>query len=553
MLLESDAISEPSPEREPPGTPGQPRYSRRQTVINAATSWADMICQGLVGLVTVPLLLTALTREGFGLLCVLNIIVVYAGYSDIGIRSGVGRDLTEYIVRKDGERFTRLMTTSCLILSIIAIVLSVVLFLFAEQLARLLGVPNTLVPVATNLIPVYCGVYLVTGLLTPVFASVVMAFNRFDLVNVTRTFSVIIPPLTTLPWISESDVSIYWWCGAACIGQLSCLSMTAAIAFYLSRHLLRFPQLLATQDFWRTMKFGLRVFGIQLSSMLGSQSDLLVISGLKGSSLLAVYNPAARVAALTRPFVAVLANTLCPTATAFHSSQDRERLRLMLVNGTRYQMLLGVLVFTILVTSAHSFCVLWIGPSLGDDCNIVAKLLIVMACVDLFEYAAGTQWPVLMGMRQVDFLLATQVPFTALNIALTVIFVGFTPLGIYGAVLATGIASGIRRPLVCIHVARTCGMSGREYFVLSYAIPLSVGVFLVGVGLAAQFLIPQISWPRLMLHICILAGAWTACILAVGLSSDERRFAIASAASLVGCWGETIEMLLAKLRRTLKA
>jgi len=69
-----------------------PRFSRRQTILNAPTSWADMICQRVMGLLVVPLFIERLGKDGFGLVCLLNVIIIYSSSADLGIRSAIGRD-----------------------------------------------------------------------------------------------------------------------------------------------------------------------------------------------------------------------------------------------------------------------------------------------------------------------------------------------------------------------------------------------------------------------------------------------------------------------------
>jgi O-antigen/teichoic acid export membrane protein len=495
--------------------------SRRQTLVNTLSSWAEMVAQGIVGLVTVPFLLTSLTEAGFGALCVLNLIIVYASYIDIGIRSGIGRDLTEAAVRNDPGRFTSLVVTSCAINTALALVGMCLMYVIAEPLVALLGVPAAVAPNTAALLPWYCGTLLLVALIQPIFSAALNSFNRYEITHLLRLGTSLIPPVVAIPRLESSGRPLLVWCSVTAVSQLALLCLTAIAAVYVCQRLLIAPVAFRTgvRD---TMNFGFRIFATQFSSMLGSQSDTWAISAFKGSTELALYNPASRVASLARPFVAVLANTLQSSATARFTNADCGQLAKLLLIGTRYQMLLGGLAFASLATCSFDFCRLWLGGSLGDKYITVACLLIAMACVDVLEYAAGTQWPVLVGMRQVDYLLKTQIPFTVLNIALTIGFVAYSPLGMYGALLATAIANGIRRPLICIHAAGACGITAQKYFLESYLRPIVVGGVTTAFGVALAITVESSTWLHLFNRVLVLAGAWALSALLIGLTRDER-------------------------------
>lgn len=526
-------------------------HSRRQTLWNAASSWADMICQGLIGLVTVPFLLASLRQDGFGAFCVLNMIIVYGSYIDVGIRSGIGRDLTESVVHNDGKQFTSLLASACIINTGLALCGFCTLYFLSEPLVRLLGVPVAQIPTASAILPWYCGTSLFVALITPIFSAVITAFNRYDIGNVLRTATSLIPPFVALPILSSSNSPLFVWCAVTCGSQLAFLGCTAFAAISLCRRLVDPSAAVLSLEFWNTVRFGLNIFATQFCSMLGSQSDTWAISAFKGASELAFYNPASRVAALSRPFVAVLANTLQTTATARYVTGDHNPLSQLLLRGTRYQMLLGSLVFACLVSCSFDFCRLWVGKSLGTKYTVVASLLIAMACVDLLEYAAGTQWPVLVGMRQVNYLLTTQIPFTALNIVLTIVLVAYSPLGAYGAILATAVANALRRPLICVYAAHACGLSARQYFRQSYLGPLLVGFCTTALGFLLAMATPSSNWCHLAGRVVAIGCAWAIFVALIGLTSEERLWLRQHGLVVVSASGHRAQIFCARVWQAL--
>ena len=158
----------------------------------------------------------------------------------------------------------------------------------------------------------------------------------------------------------------------------------------------------------------------------------------------------------------------------------------------------------------------------GIEATRIGGILILIALIDLLEYAAGTQWPVLIGQRDIDFLFRIQVPLTAVNIALSMLLVGFTDTGITGVLIATLVVAAIRRPLVLWHTATRCNVRIPAYLSFSYVPALVVmTLLLLLVGVLHAF-IPSHSWVWLTVHAVLLATAWLPLTLVFGMTAEER-------------------------------
>ena len=497
--------------------------SRIQTILNAATSWADMICQGVMGLLLVPLYVAHLGKDGFGLVCLLNVIVIYSSFADLGIRGALGRDLSALVAQGDNRGFSRLLMTAAMLLTAIAGTLTFGFYVFRDPLARALQIPADLTPKAVELIPAYCGGMVIIGFLTPVFASALSAINRFDLVNVIRGALTLVGNLLLLFLLPAGSQAMDWWCGIVLVTQAAILAVTFCAFVHYCYPLISFVQLNSFAPLLSLMHFGGKVFGLTFAGMLGTQTDPLVLSAHMGPGAVAIYNPATRISAMIRPMVMVLSQILYPVTTFHYASNDTDRMRTVLLKGTRYTMLLGALATVGVIALAKPFCTLWLGNSMGAEANRVGELLVIIALIDLLEYAAGTQWPVLLGQRQIDFLFLIQWPSTLANIALSIFLVGFTPLGITGVLSATLLVSAIRRPMVLWHAASRCNVSVRTYLGFSYAPAAVVMTVLAVIAAALRTFLPADSWGLVALHSVLLATTWLVLTIAFGLTPDDRE------------------------------
>ncbi|MEI8226796.1 MAG: oligosaccharide flippase family protein [Planctomycetota bacterium] len=522
MLLHSEAISEPTPGPLPPGTAGSLRYSRRQTVVNAATSWADMICQGVLGVLLVPLLIDRLGKDGFGVVCLLNVIIIYTSFADLGVRGAIGRDLSERVARNDARGFTSLLTMSVLLLLSVSGVLSLGLFIFRGSLVRLLEVPPSLEAAATSLIPFYCGGMLTLGFITPIFSSATAALNRFDVVNVIRMLITLAGNIILLFFLPHGPQAIYVWCFVLVATQLALFLVTLLSFVRICRPYLTSFSLPSFESMLSLVSFGGKVFGLTFFSMMGTQADPVILSAFMGPGAISIYNPAVRISAMVRPMVMVLAQTLCPMATSHHATNNTEQMQALLLKGTRYTMLFGALATVGVMSLAKPFCQLWLGGVLGEDALRVASILMLVAMVDFVDYAAGTQWPVLVGTRKIDFLLATTVPFTVVNLVLSIVLVGYAGVGISGVIIATLITSLLRRPLVIWHTASQCGVPLSTYITYSYVPALGITIVLAVIGVLVNASQPIRGWPTLMIHAGVLAVAWSPMAILFGIPKEDR-------------------------------
>jgi O-antigen/teichoic acid export membrane protein len=101
--------------------------------------------------------------------------------------------------------------------------------------------------------------------------------------------------------------------------------------------------------------------------------------------------------------------------------------------------------------------------------------------------------------------------------------VGYTQLGIIGAVVATIVTGGVRCPLIAVHAARSCALPVKAYFQQGYLRPLIVLAALTAIGLALRQLLPVEGLGMLATATVTLGVAWAALCWWVGFVDQDRR------------------------------
>jgi O-antigen/teichoic acid export membrane protein len=261
---------------------------------------------------------------------------------------------------------------------------------------------------------------------------------------------------------------------------------------------------------------------LQLAQALGIYADPFILTAILGPSAVALYRAGTALPSRIQPFVRV-ADQLHPFATAYHVSAQRTRLQETLVRGTRYTLLLGILPCVVLGVFAEPIARFWLARSLGPDYRLAARVLACWSVVELLVYTAGAQWPVLVAMKKLGFVVRLSLPLAVLNLAASACLVAWTPLGVVGAVVATIVIGVISRPIMIVYTARACGLSPMAYVRGAYLGPL---VVLMALGAWATTLLRlgvADTLPGLAAAILGTGVAWLALTWCLGCTREDRR------------------------------
>lgn len=498
------------------------RTSRR-IVVNAMAGWASEAVRFVIALVMLPFLLGKFGREGYGLLVLLGVIVGLTTVMDLGVRGALGRHLAEQVAKKDTRRFNELASTALVLYLVIASVFAAICLALAPLLARVFKVSDELMPQAVFLIRWYGSISVMLSFIAPVFAATIIANNRFDLANYLDIGVAILSGLVIFAVVGLTDAGLYGWAGVSLAGQVILLLLRGFTARRIWPSLdIRLAHF--RRDALRPLfSLGGYLFVFNMTHLLSVRADPIVLTWFFGLAGVSLYNPGGSLPARSRRLVKTLSRQLHPLATAYHVTGKTQQLQAVLIRGTRYTLLMGIPVCVILGIFAMPIMRLWLERVLGADYRIPALVMTGWAVVDLFTYAAGSQWSVLLGMNRLKFLVWTSVPAGIVNILVSIILVGYTSLGIPGIMVATVIIAAIRRPIITVYTARVCGMSARRYLMESYLRPILVLALVAAVGLALRIGVAPSSLIALAACVAGVGCLWVPLCWWVGFNPADRE------------------------------
>jgi len=498
------------------------RTSKRIS-INAVTSWVANIVSAAMGLVIVPFLLATVGKEGYGLCSLAAAIVSLTVSVDLGLQFALSRHIAAHMARQDTARVNELFTTSLAILMSVAAISAGACFVLARPLVSAFNIPESLAGEGVFMIRWYAGVSIPLAFVAVACRSALAGRNRFDVLNGIRGVFAVLQGVAILAILALTKWGIYGWALAMLASQAgNLLAAGYAVRRFCPEVRVR-PGFFKPEAMRELMSLGGLVFLLQLCGLVSVHADPIILSCLLGPVAVALYAPSFALFRAAGPLVSVLTQQLHPLATSYHVAGRKEQLRELLIQGTKYTMLLGVPVSVILGVLSEPIIKLWLGRQLGQGYLITARVLAVWAVIQLFSYAIGSQWPVLLGMAKLKFLAYVRVPLSLLNILASIICVKYTSLGVLGVVVPTVVISAVRRVIVCVHVARAVDLPVASYFRQAYLRPLVVlvGLSAAAVGLKAA-LRPE-SLPVLLAVTTAILLVWFGLLWSVGLSVADRK------------------------------
>lgn len=490
--------------------------------------------RSLIAVVMIPVLLQAMGKDGYGLIGLLSVYVSLSSLADMGLRQALGRELSEQVAKENKTEFRELSFTALMLYICIASLLVLATLLFAPIFANLLKIPEVLRIDAIRLIRLYGSFSIFLSFITPVLSSGLTAFMRFDLVNNVQMIASLIANIVLLTLVHFlPQHALYLWVGIMLINSVAICAFTfiqyrkICYGGLFSFRYLNFHRLAPL------FELGGYMYLLQITFAISNQSAPLIISSFFGTTGVASYQPGGRMSELLRPVVLTLTNQLYPLTTKHHICNATKDLRNVLLWGTKYTFMLGVLVSAGLLLLAEPLCRIWLSDSLGEEYKITVRIMQSWAIIDILTYLTGSQMSVLLGMKKMKFLVWSQVPAAILSIFISIYIVGYTTVGISGVLFGAIVLNIIRRPLLIWYSARQCQLRVSEYFKKSYASALICYfvILITGKGLLLKYPVETL-W-QLILSALFIGGLWLVLIFFVVLSYDERSKIISSIRQLL--------------------
>jgi O-antigen/teichoic acid export membrane protein len=475
-----------------------------------------------------PFVVEQLGSVGYGIWVLLNAILFYLRFLDLGFYNALVKYVAEYSERQAWSTVNGLVATTASALSAAGVVALLASGLVAWLLVpSVFEVPPERIPelqVATVLI----GVDLLIAFPTSVLDAIFEGRQRFDVLSgVNIVVSVLAAGATVAGLLAGYGLVMLVWI------EIGATVASAVISFWLLRRLfpeigitfgpLRGPSLQRIRGYstWTSLNEALVEGGAQLEKVL--------VPILLSVALLTPYSLICSVAAAIFLAIEPITDVFFPLSSAYDASDDKQRLRDLLLRGTKLVMAISLPLAVGIVAYGEDFILLWIGEEHVDLPPNVMPLVVLSFATTAFVLTSTT---ILLAMGRVREVFSMTVAELVSAVVLILLSVPrFELVGLAGSLLLANVAITFFWvvPFVCWLLGQPVRVFLGQSLLRPLLAVLPMGMFIAWLD---RYLVNDTLW-ALLIPAVLASGVYLVAFCALSLTPPERDLCFSSVRSLL--------------------
>ena len=418
----------PAPELTDSPEEAQPKLIAR----NVVSRYAALLVDTVVGFLMLPFNLTHLGPAAYGVWMLAASVTVHFSLLDLGFGSAFVRFVAQYRARRNAQALNEIASTLFFLFAAIGCVAYAVAAIVAFNLGALFRVTPEQAETGKWLLLIL-GVHVSMTFPFSIYGGVVNGFQRYNANSI----------VAIACSMSIATVNVIVLSAGYGLLTLVFATTTLRVLFYfvyrINAHRI-YPALQIRPGLFRrarlreVMGFSVYSLALDIGSRLNYQLDQVVIGSFLGAVSVAVWAPAARIATATQQLTNQLNTVLFPTIVDSDAADRTERLRQILLQGTRLSLVMVLPIAVSLIAFAEPIIGRWIGTQVLEM-RAAVPVLQILAIITVIRVGAGTATMVLKGAGRHQLLASASVGTGVANVALSVALV--RPLGLPGVALGT--------------------------------------------------------------------------------------------------------------------
>jgi O-antigen/teichoic acid export membrane protein len=481
-----------------------------------ATKYVLLAVNVGLGIVLMPFTVRHLGTSQYGLWMLVASMTYYFQLLDLGYGNGVVRHVSDADARQDLDLVNRILSTFVVVYSAIGLaaaagVAAVIVF----AIPRFPNLPAGEVSRAQLLLALL-GIRIAVGFPMTVFGAATTARQRFALNNVVAIAVALLNGLVTYVVLAAG------WGLVPLVASTTVVSLASYGAYaWTARR--AFPEMrIRPSSFNRALvrdvtTFSVYLFIIDIAIQIGFNLDNVVVGAALGTSAVALYAVALRLADYQRQLCNQFNSLLFPVVVRFGAAGQRDALRDMLIDGTRIALTLVTGVTICLMGFASPLIVRWMGPAFQAS----VPSLYVLALTGVILVGQGPLGNILLGTGRHRLVAFTSLGEAIANLALSVVLVH--QYGMLGVAIGTAVPVVIANLFILLPAAcRRVGMGVAEFLRLVAIAPLAGAVPATAAVLAFRVFAPPESIGAIVLEGALVGLIYVAAVFAFGLDEPVR-------------------------------
>ncbi|HXH24442.1 MAG TPA: oligosaccharide flippase family protein, partial [Vicinamibacterales bacterium] len=369
-----------------------------------------------------------------------------------------------------------ILSTMATVLAGVGVVAFAVTVLLASNLERLFAIDPRQGETG-RLVLLMIGAFVSIRFPFGVFGAVVYGFQRPYLNSIVGVITSIVVALVNVA-VLLAGYGLVELVAATTAVRIASLVAFAWNAWRVYPGLRLSPALFRRERLKEVTGFSVYMLILDWSLRINYSADTLIVGSLLGTAAVAVWTVGARLASLTQQLTSQLNDVMFPLVVDSDASQRSDRLRLILVQGTRLSLALAMPVCVGVIVTADRIVSAWVGPGFSESV-LVARVLAAAVIVRIGNASAGL---ILKGAQHPRLNAFTNATAAAVNVTASILLI--QRYGLAGVALAT---------LVPVTIANTCVL-------------FPAACRRVGIGVADAF--RQAIWPTAWPAAALAALLW---------------------------------------------
>lgn len=414
--------------------------SRRR--VGVVVSYACTVSNVLVQLIYVPILLSTIGQDEYGLYQLIGSVVSYVVSINGILAAGVGRYYCMYKAKSDKVHMentlaiAKRMYWALSVLTMLVVAVSAMAFHAVYQRSFTSAQLQECV-----LMLLVLGVNCIVTMNNTINISVITGNERFLFLKGSQTVTLIMQPVIVvlLTQLYPSALSV------CCV----VLAMNMLCAFVQRLYVSNILRERSTYHGWdKHLAKGLLCFSavivlVTIADQIFWSTDQLIIGYMYGAAPVAVYAVGARIFMSYMPFGTTIASVFLPKVSElYHRDCDVDAMSELFIKVGRLSLMVCLAVLGGFAVLGPDFITLWAGPTYFQA-YLVAIIVMVPFTVDIIQNLGLT---ILQVMDKYQFRGVMYLIVALLNIVFTIIML--TKVGLIGAAISTGVAMFIGNGLI---------------------------------------------------------------------------------------------------------
>lgn len=494
---------------------------RERITKNLLSNYASNAVGLTLGFLLVPFLISKLGINNYGVIVIAEAAILLLEIVTTSVRVALSRHATFALAKGETQSFCEYLSTGRVLL------FGVAGFAFAFGSALSLFFPQVFrVPVASagDSKQLFFFVTLAVTLSIPniAFWSVLYAKQRFDLINFSASFGLIVRALgifavySALPPLYHT-LSTY---------GVIYLMMTVAqnfIVFFFSRRLM--PDLKIGLHAFRRECVG-PIVSFSVHTVVGRAGTVAMTNAANfcinifwGPSLNAVYAIAIKFPTMMRRIFLEASWSLTPTFTELLARHDMRRFERLLMFYSKTLSVVTTPISIALMLFARPIVHLWVGP----DFDLAGRLLPICMLPLFLSLPFSVSACVMTAYAKVQVPSFVSFAMNVFNLALAVFLGVGLSYGVYGFAISTAVSSFLYLSLFSTYYAcRLSGISLRKYWMEAFIKPVVPGIILFGAFVLVFGRVPEFGVVRLGSYglICVIYYVLAVVVL---FNAEEKK------------------------------